>query len=207
MVVMAHAKALDPMPVLSELSRRLQGRLQDLRAFMDTSVRERGLAAHAFFFARSLDELATLKLMESVAWSQLEHHEQAFTAAHEAFSAVTDRASGHLQALVLTQCAATAAAHGDLRAAIRAARRAEALIVAEVGEDTPQTLVVRAQLIALLCRYGEDAAAVQQRRQRTLDLLAAQPHLSRERFERYATTFDGLRPPSWALCFCLRWRF
>lgn len=207
MVLTAQAKALDPQPVLSELSRRLQGRLPDLRAWMDASVRDRAIAAQALFFARSLDELATLKLMESVAWSQLEHHEQAFTAAHEAFSAVTERASQHLQALVLTQCAATAAARGDLRGAIRAARRAEAQIVAEVGEDTPQTLVVRAHLVALLQRYGEDASAAEQRRQRTLQLLSAQPHLSRQRFERYAATFSGLRPPHWALCFCLRWRF
>ncbi len=207
MVLTAQAKALDPQPVLAELSRRLQGKLPDLRAWMDESVRERAMAAHALFFARSLDELATLKLMESVAWSQIEHHEQAFTAAHEAFSAVTERASQHLQALVLTQCAATAEKRGDLRAAIRAARRAEALIVAEVGEDTPQTLVVRAHLVALLQKYGEDASAAELRRQRTLQRLSAQPHLSSQRFERYASTFSGSRSPHWALCFCLRWRF
>ncbi|MSR75319.1 MAG: hypothetical protein EXS14_07610 [Planctomycetes bacterium] len=207
MVLTATPRTFKPQPVLEHLAGLLQGRLPELQVFMESSGGERALAARAFFLTRAIDDLAALKLMESVAHLLLDCHEKAFTAAHDAWTTVAGRSNGHLQALVLTQLAATAARRGDGRGAVRAVRRAEALIVAEAGEDTPQALAVRAQLVALQAARGEDITAAETRRQRSFDLMqqtmAAQP----ARVQRYADTFSGNQPPSWALCYCLRWRF
>ncbi len=207
MALTATPRTFQPQPVLDALAAHLQGALPDLQVWMESSGSARALAARAFFLQRSIDDLAALKLMESVAHLLLQHDEMAFTAAHDAWTTVAGRSTGHLQALVLTQLAATAAKHGDERGAVRACRRAEALIVAEAGEDTPQALAVRAQLVALLTARGDDTGAAEQRRKRSLELMHQSQSATPARLQRYATTFVGAQPPSWALCYCLRWRF
>lgn len=201
--------SVDPVEVLSRLGESLLGPDSGLRAWMDSGEELRQQAARTFFEHRDLDALASLRLRESVAWSRLDRHQQAFTAAHEAWVLVAGKAPGPIQALVLTQLAACAHRRGDLRGAIRSVRRAEALLVADAGEDSPQVLAVRSQLLALLREKKLDTSAAATRRDHTLGaiLFRARDAGALARFRRLVEVFAGpAEPPSWAYCYVHSWR-
>jgi ATP/maltotriose-dependent transcriptional regulator MalT len=182
---------------------------RELQEFLEESEEERKEAARSFLLCGDRESLAVLRLRESVAWSRLGRAEQAFLAAREAWSHIEGRAALSVQALVLTQLAETAAGRGDLSAAVRSARRAEALLVASGGAGTPQGLAVRAQLAALLHERGEVAESVLGRLGETLTALSglATTPAAKGRLARLVEVFvDSARPPSWARCYCLGWR-
>jgi hypothetical protein len=157
----------------------------------------------------SRSTLASLRLKESLVCEALGLTQQAFAAAHEAWVLVADRVSPAMQALMLSQLARCYELRGDLRAAVRAARRAEALIVAECGEDLPQTLAVRAQLVHLLERTGRPTGTAILRRDRSLELLrrSVRNPDQRDRFLAFLEEFSERPDPApWSWLYQDRWR-
>ena len=126
--------------------------------------------------------LAGLRQKESLLLLEAGLVEQALQSSLEAWQLVQGRLSGAMQALVLTQLAACLEARGDLRGAVRAARRAEALAIAECGDALPQSLAVRAQLVRLLEKSGRDVTLPRRRLDRTIDSLREEvrPRAERE---------------------------
>ena len=135
--------------------------------------------------------------------------EQALSAAHEAWHLAGGRLREETQALVLTQIAACHRSRGDLRGALRAVRRAEALLVAKCGESPAQVLAVRAQLVSLLRAAGRDDASARRRLVRTYSILGKRVHdlAAAGRYRQLREVFLELDcPPTWAETLHLRWR-
>lgn len=152
--------------------------------------------------------IAGLRQKESLLLLEAGLVEQALQAAREAWTRVEGRLSGSMQSLVLTQLAACYEARQDLRAAVRACRRAEALVVAECGDALPQTLAVRAQLVRLLRKSGRDAALPQKRLDRTARALRQEAVTPRQRARvepMIARFIDCEEPPTWAWLYQRRW--
>jgi hypothetical protein len=199
----------EPEVTLNRLGLALRDSPAALLAFLERTEGERAAAARQYFLNNDRASLGILKLRESVGWLSLGRAEQAFQSAHDGWATMEGRATGVVQALVLTQLAAATAVRGDLSGAIRAARRAEALLVADRGDPSPQSLAVRAQLVTLLRHRGDSTEAAIQRRDATVTGLLAQTKdpVSLARLERLIAVFaKGDDPPSWALCYCLGWR-
>ena len=176
---------------------------------LERSAPARRAAAERLSAARDDSQLSSLRLRESLLYHLNGEVEQAYLAAHDSWVAIDRCGPPHVQALVLTQLAACSEARGDTRGALRAVRRAEALLVSTTREDTPQVLAVRAQLVALLEQGGQESGPAIRRRDRSCRLLA---HLSRgeraaRRFERMRRSLiESCHPPHWALLYGKRWR-
>jgi hypothetical protein len=193
--------SVDSQTVRWELENALNGNEHDLGAWMDATGPQRHMAATHLKGVGDLDGYFELRLWESVAELEAGRVERAFAAAREVWVAVDGRVPSPAQALVLSQLAACSKARGDFRGAIRAARRAEALLVAGTGDATPAVLAVRAWLWRCLEAHGQNTDGVRARLDRTV--AAMQDSMS-----------DGMRgtflendaPPHWALVHLLRWR-
>jgi len=204
------APAGAPTHVVADLDRALIGPADELATFLDETDGAREEKALDFLRAGDRDGYLDLRLKESVAFLCVGRAEQAFGAAREVWVGIEGRASQTAQALALTQLAACSNARGDRRAALRAGRRAEALLAAEVGDDVPSILAVRAWLLKLLEEKGRDTEPVRERLQRTLAALAraASTPADKARLDRLRTIFvDSASPPHWALVHLRSWRF
>jgi len=154
-------------------------------------------------------EYVAFRLKESVLLLRESMPELALRAVHDAWCAARRALSPQARALVLTQLGDCLRERGDLRAALRAARRAEALLVAAEGDSLPQVLAVRAQIVSLMRARGMDTSFVEERMQRTLNGLAAEvrDEDGRRRLQRLEQVFThSVRPPCWASLFFQRWR-
>lgn len=154
-------------------------------------------------------EYVAFRLKESVLLLRESMPELALRAAHDAWSAARRGLSSEAKALVLSQLGECLRERGDLRAALRAARRAEALLVAAAGDALPQVLAVRGQIVSLMRARGMDTSFVQERMQRTLQGLAAEvgDEEGMRRLRRLEQVFvHTTRPPCWARLFFQRWR-
>lgn len=191
----------DPRTIRQGLEHALTGHEYDLGAWLDATDGERHVAAARLKREGDLDGYLELRLWESAAQLQAGRVERAFAAAREVWVAIDGRVPYAAQALVLSQLAACSKERGDLCGAVRAARRAEALLAAEAGDGTPAVLAVRAWLWRCLEERGQDVDAVRQRLDRSLAAMEGRlPDGFRQAFlEREA-------PPHWALVHLLRWR-
>ncbi|MAG58742.1 MAG: hypothetical protein CMJ83_20830 [Planctomycetes bacterium] len=199
----------DPKSLVAELDRAIQTGPEDLSAWLDATDEAREDAACHLLREGDRDGYFDLRLRESVALQIAGRPEQAFGAAHEVWVGVDGRAPYTACALVLTQLAACARDRGDIRAALRAARRAEALIVADSGDDLPQVLAIRAWLLRILESRGSDITAVRDRLNRTLAGLtrAAKDPAAQARLDRMRRSFiESTDPPHWAFVHFRRWK-
>ena len=187
----------------------MAGGEHDLGAWLDVNEAQRREAATARRAAGDMDGYLELRLWESVAQLEAGRVERAFRAIREVWVAVDGRIGYTPQALVLTQLAACCKARGDLRGGIRAARRAEALIVAEAGDSAPCVLAVRGWLLSCVRERGEGVEPIRQRLEQTL---AGLTHTmrgddARARLDRMRSAFvEANEPRHWALVHLMRWR-
>lgn len=209
MFVSASTVSVDPRGVQEDLARALAGGERDLGAWLDATDGSRRAAAGRLRDQGRVDSYLELRLWESVAQLEAGRAERAFRTIREVWVAVEGRVPYSARALILTQLAACSKARGDLRGSIRAARRAEAFLVAEAGDSVPSVLAVRAWLLHCLEERGAGAGPVRGRLEQTLSGLAhsmATPD-RQARLDRMRLVFlESGPPPHWALVHLLRWR-
>jgi len=194
-------RSYDAGQIRRDLESALIGKEHDLGAWLDATGGHRHVAAARLKGVGDLDGYLELRLWESAAELEAGRVERAFAAAREVWVAIDGRVPYPAQALVLSQLAACSKGRGDFRGAIRAARRAEALLVAGAGDATPSVLAVRAWLWRCLEEYGQHAESVRLRLDRTVT--AMQDAMSDDM--RW-TFLESETPPHWALVHLLRWR-
>ena len=179
-----------------------------IRAFLSSTEGQRRRFAAHLTKDEDHEALCGLLLRESVLQLLSGSRSSAIQTIRQALRALGPVTHTAQRALVLTQLAACHEAVGDLRAAVRTARQAEASLVAEMRDETPQMLAVRAQLIFLLDRAEIRDPMAAARFSRTLEGLQrlATDDLSKAGLERLTQVFvTSSRAPHWALCYCQRW--
>lgn len=166
-------------------------------------------AARALRRAGAREELAGLRLRESLVALAEGMDQRAMKAAREAWSLVSGCQPGDIQALALTQVAACHRRLGRPRGAVEAARRAEALLLAAVGDAVPQVLAVRAQLAVLMEEAGMDPTPARRSLEHgflAMERRVRDPEAARRLLCFRRAFLDAADPPTWALLYHSRWK-
>ena len=196
---MTSNRSYDYRSIRKALVAALNGHQANLGAWLDQNDERRRLAATGLKAIGDLSGYLELRLFESAAQLSAGRVERALSEAREVWKVIEGHAPYPAQALVLTQLAACAKARGDISAAARAARRAEAMLTAESGDATPAVLAVRSWLWR--CLQGRAAAsAVKKRLDRSVKIMGARVT------DGMRTAFlESASPPHWALVHMRRW--
>jgi hypothetical protein len=179
-----------------------------IRAWLQSTDERRRIARESCRANADVGGTCALSLRESVLTFLAGDSGGAMRLARRALDDAGATAPPTLKALILTQVSACSRALGDLRGALQTVRRAEAFLSCEVGDASPQMLLVRHQLVDLIRRSGMTDQLAVERLTRTFRglLQLATDDTSRAGLSRLVHVLEGSTPPPhWALCFCKRW--